>query len=159
MSTDRIAGYKLIETGTLLEFEIKNSKIEPSLDGETSFVHIDIQLGGPEGGEGEDQAEWGAFGFMFVLAVLSFADSRPRGYSEKEFVDKDEFTVADFFEGLRFTRGELHFDADYVRGRCMKTEIIVRRDGMVTLETRGRGESAVRWVERLKGKKTLELVP
>lgn len=115
MSTDSIACYKLIETGTLVEFEVTNTKVDPSPDGETSFVHIAIQLGGPEGGDGADQAEWGGFGFIFVLAVLSFADSRPRGYSEKEFVEKDEFTVADFFEGLRFTRGELHFDADYVR--------------------------------------------
>lgn len=159
MSTDRSVGHKLLETGTLVEFEVKNTNIEPALDGETSFVHIDIQLGGDEGGDGEEQAEWGAFGFMFALAVLSFTDGRPRGYSEKEFIETDEFTVADFFEGLKFTRGALHFDADYVRGRCMKTEIIVRRDGLVTLETRGRGESALRWVERLKGKKALELVP
>ena len=159
MSTDRSAGYKLIETGTLVEFEVKDSKVEPSLDGETSFVHVDIQLGGPEGGAGADQVEWGGFGYMFALAVMSFADARPRGYSGKEYVDEDEFTVTDFFDGLKFIRGELHYDGDYIRGRCMKTEIVVRRDGRVTLETRGRGESALRWVERLKGKKRFQLVP
>jgi len=60
--------------------------------------------------------------------------------------------------GLKFVRGELHLDVDYLRGRCVKTTIRVRRDGTVTLETRGRGESALRWPERLKGKKPVELV-
>lgn len=49
-------------------------------------------------------------------------------------------------------------DADYIRGRCMKTAITVRRDGSVTLETRGRGESAPHWIDRLKGKERLQLV-
>jgi hypothetical protein len=111
-----------------------------------------MQLGGPESGD-EDQVEWVAFGFMFLLGVMSFHDAGPRGYSETEFVDEDEFTVDDFFAGLRFVRGELHLDTDYVRGRCMKTHIIVRRDGWVLVETRGRNDVALRWVERIQGKK------
>jgi hypothetical protein len=55
-------------------------------------------------------------------------------------------------------RGELHLGLDYVRGRCVKTSIDVKRDGKVTLETRARGESALFWVDRLKGKKPLGLV-
>ena len=70
MSNDRTAGYKLVETGTLVEFEVTDSDVEPAPD------------------------------------------------------------------------GEMHFDADYLRGRCVKTEIVVRRDGRITLQTRGRGESA-----------------
>lgn len=146
--TDRIAGNKLLETGVLVEFEVTSSNAEPSPDGESRNVRIEIRLGGGGG----DDVEWGAFGFMFVLSVLSFSDARPRGYSGKEFVEADEFTVADFFEGLTFSRGELHYAADYIRGRCLKTGITVRQDGVVTLETRGRGESALRWMERLKGK-------
>lgn len=156
--SDRAAGFKLIETGTLVEFETINTKVEPSPDGETSFVHVELQLGGPDGGDGEDQARWGAFGIIFTLAVLSFNDARPRGNSEADFVENDDFTVADLFDGLEFVRGELRFEADYVRGRCMKTDIVVRSDGLVTLQTRSRGESALRWVDRLKGKKTLEAV-
>jgi hypothetical protein len=74
------------------------------------------------------------------------------------YLEKDDFTVADLFDGLEFLRGELRFEADYVRGRCMKTDIVVRSDGLVRLQTRARGESALRWIERLKGKKTLEAV-
>jgi len=157
-SDDRRAGYALVETGTLAEFEVTSTHVEPAPDGESFFVRVQMQLGGPEAGDGEDQVEWVAFGFMFVLAVLSFADARPRGYSGEHFVEEDEFHVADFLAGLQFVRGELHLDLDYLRGRCVKTSIRVRRDGTVTLETRGRGQSALRWPELLKGKKRLELV-
>lgn len=159
---DRSAGFALVETGTLAQFEVTSTHVEPSPDGETLCVRIEMQLGEPDEDDGEvngeGEAEWAAFGFMFVLALLSFHDARPRGYSEKEYIEGDEFTVADFFTGLRFVRGELHLHLDYVRGRCVKTTIRVRRDGQVTLETWSRGEAALHWTERLKGKKPLQLV-
>jgi hypothetical protein len=155
---DRSAGFALIETGTLAKFEVTSTQAEPSPDGDTVFVRIEMQLGEPGEDDGEEEVEWAAFGFMFVLSLLSFNDARPRGYSEKEYLEGDEFTVADFFAGLRFVRGELHLGLDYVGGRCVKTAIRVWRSGKVTLETRGRGESALYWLEQLKGKKLLELV-
>jgi hypothetical protein len=169
-SPERLAAYRLIKTGTLVQFEVTDTHIEPSLGDEgNSIVKIELQLGAPEaddddgeddsGGDGEDQAEWGGFGFLFTLATLSFADARPRSYTGPDFVENDEFSVADFFDCLRFVRGELHLDADYIRDRCVKTTIIVRRDGQVTLETRNRGEAATRWIDRLRGKKALAAVP
>lgn len=95
---------------------------------------------------------------MFVLGVLSFAEARPRNVSSVDYHKKDEFTVADFIEGLRFVRGELHFDADYIRGRRIKTRIAVRANGTVRLETTGRGKAVLRWLERLQGKEPLQLV-
>lgn len=59
---------------------------------------------------------------------------------------------------FRFERGELYFSADYVRGRCMKTEVSVRRDGTFTVQTTNRGEAATRWFARLQGKKVLQAV-
>jgi hypothetical protein len=47
---------------------------------------------------------------------------------------------------------------DYVRGRCMKTTIVVRADGTFVLDTVNRGEAATRWVARLQGKKLLQAV-
>lgn len=158
MSTDRAAGFALLETGTLAKFEVTSTNVEPSPDGETVVVRLEMQLGEAGEDDGEDEVEWAAFGFMFVLAVLSFHDARPRGYSERDYVERDELSVADFLAALRFKRGELHLDLDYVRGRCVKTAIRAKRDGSVTLETWGRGESALHWPERLKGKKQLELV-
>jgi len=55
-------------------------------------------------------------------------------------------------------RGELHFDADYIRGRRIKTRIAVCANGAVRLETIGRGKAALRWLERMRGKKLFQLV-
>jgi hypothetical protein len=52
----------------------------------------------------------------------------------------------------------LCFDADYIRGRRVEIRIVVRSNGMVTLETTGRGKAALRWLEQLKGKKVMQLV-
>lgn len=43
------------------------------------------------------------------------------------FEEKDNWAVGDMLRRLRFERGELHFYADYVRGRCMKTTITSAR--------------------------------
>jgi len=59
---------------------------------------------------------------------------------------------------LEYQPGELRFSADYIRGRCMKTDVTVRPDGTATLHTRCRGEAATRWVARLKGKKVMEVL-
>lgn len=149
------AGIELLKTGTLAEFEVVGTKVEPAPDGETKHVRIEMQLRASDDDgdrEPDDEVECFGIGLMFVLAVMSFHDAGPRGYTEKTFVDEDEFTVGDFVTALRFVRGELHLEVDYLRGRCMKTEIVVRRDGWVILETRGRNDVALRWIERLQGK-------
>jgi hypothetical protein len=155
---DREAARKLLETGALVEFEVTQKEIQPTVDGEDAGVRLELQLGGPEGGEGEEQVEWGALGFLYALAVLSFHDARPRGASGMDFAVEDEFGLGEFLQSLRFTHGELQLETDYVRGRCMKTSATVRRDGRVSLCTWNRGEAAVRWVDRLLGKKLLEVV-
>ena len=88
----------------------------------------------------------------------TFAEAKPRNLSALEYEEKDEFGLADFIERLLFVRGELHFDADYIRGRRVKTRIAVRSNGTVTVETIGRGKAALRWLEQLKGKKLMQLV-
>jgi len=90
--------------------------------------------------------------------VLSFAEARPRNVSSLDYHEKDEFTIADFIEGFRFVRGELHFDADYIRGRRIKTRIAVRANGTVRLETIGRGKAVLRWLDRIQGRKLLQSV-
>lgn len=56
------------------------------------------------------------------------------------------------------TRPSLRFSADYVRGRRMKTEVVLQPDGSGTLSTMGRGKAAILWLERLKGKKRWQVV-
>lgn len=114
-------------------------------------VRIDGRIGDPE----DDDVEFAGMGFLYAIGLLSFADARPRGVSDMHFVSTDEWSAADMLRHFRFERGELCFDADYVRGRCVKTQLDVRRDGTFTLQTTNRGEAATRWIGRLHGKKVL----
>jgi hypothetical protein len=154
---DRSAGYQLLETASLVDFRIGEPIIQTCTDGENIFLQVGLMLGNDDE-ESADIAEWASFGLIFALAVLSFADARPRGLSDKDFVDDDEFTIGDLFECLNFVSGELRFSSDYLRGRCMKTDIVMRKDGQLTLSTRNRGQSALRWLDRLQGKKMLTIV-
>jgi hypothetical protein len=152
------AALHLLETGTLVGFRVLHEEVTPGPDEGDFSVRIDVQFHVEEDHDPAELAEWAAFGFVFTLGVLSFADARPRGYSEAEYNADAQFSVADFFRCLRYRRGELHFYADYVRGRRLKTDIVVRPDGVVTLSTFGRGKSALRWLDRLRGKNVLQPV-
>ena len=155
---DRTAGFRLLETGTLVEFDVVETHSELSPDGENLYVRAELVFHAEENDDPADVAEWGSFGFIFALGVLSFADARPRRLSEADYNPEDEFGVSDLLECLSFSRGGLRFAADYMRGRSMKTNITIRPDGKVTLTTWGRGEAALRWLDRLKGKKLLTVL-
>jgi hypothetical protein len=164
-SEAQMIGYELLKTGTLVSFRIVEEEVlsapdeaEFGLRLQLKFIPDDDDEEQDEDEAAEDAAEWGAFGFMFVVGVLSFAEAKPRNASVLEYEEKDEFRLADFIERLRFVRGELRFDADYIRGRRVKTRVVVRSNGTVTLETVGRGKAALRWLEQLKGKKIMQLV-
>ena len=164
-SEARMIGYDLLKTGTLVSFRVdKEEVLDAPTDGAEFGLRLHLKFIPDEEEEAseddvaEDTAEWGAFGFMFALGVLSFAEAKPRNLSELDYEENDEFKLADFIEGLRFVRGELHFDADYIRGRRIKTHIVVRSNGTVVLETIGRGKAALRWLDQLKGKKLMRLV-
>ena len=135
MNSDRTAGHELLKTGTLVDFDVVNTKTELTPDKENVYVRVDLVFQADDDQESSDVVEWVAFGFLFCLAVLSFADARPRGTSDIDYSTKDELTLADFMEGLSFGAGGLHFGADYIRGRLLKTDITVRSDGTVTLTT------------------------
>ena len=84
-----------------------------------------------------------------MLALISFKDALPAGYSKTEFQFEDEFKVADLVAGLRYWNGRLHFYADYVRGRLMKTTVDIDREGNVVIQTVNRDKLAGRWMEML----------
>ena len=75
-----------------------------------------------------------------------------------DYQEDDQITMLDFLESFSFVRGELHFHGDYIRGRRLKTSITVKADGAVILETVGRGKAALRWLDRMKGKKMISLI-
>ena len=99
-----------------------------------------------------------AFGLIYSIGALSFRDARPRGASGMHYQETDHWTAADMIRHLCFERGELHFYADYVRGRMMKTTVEVNREGRVLVETMNRGEAATRWVATLQGKRIVSIV-
>jgi len=160
-----IIGGELLKTGMLVSFRVVEEEVLAAPDDAEFGLRLLLKFV-PEEGENEqdeddvaeDTAEWGAFGFMFVLGLLSFGEAKPRNSSTVDYQEQDEFRLTDFIERLRFVRGELHFDADYIRGRRIKTRIAVGANGTVRLETTGRGKAALRWLERLQGKKLLQLV-
>ena len=157
--TRQLAEHSLLKTGTLVLFRVVDKQTELSPDQENVFVRVDLIFeGDDEETDPAEVVEWGAFGFLFTLAALSFHDARPRGTSELEFQSRDEFTVADFFECPTFSEGVLRLHTDYVRGRRMKTDVTIRPDGNVMLTTWGRGQRALRWLDTLRGKKTMTVV-
>lgn len=144
---------ELIRNAVTTEVKVTKTEQRPT-PAEDTWLKIDGRLGE----EDDNDVEWGALGFIFAVSAFSFADARPRGVSDMHFKDDDQWSVADALRHLRFVRGELHFSADYVRGRCMKTDLEVRGDGTFTLTTTNRGEAATRWLGRLQGKKPLAAV-
>jgi hypothetical protein len=140
---NRAAGQELLRQATLTDYEVVKI-IEGDLAPEGS-MHIGLRID-------EDDVEIFAFGIIFTIGVLSFHDARPAGASEIDFEAEDEWTVGDMVQHLSFECGRLHFYADYVRGRLMKTTVNVHRDGRVNIQTINRGGSARRWLDMLRGK-------
>lgn len=147
----RQAGFRLLEQAVATEFEILRSEVFAGPDGGEFGLRIELKfVRDPDDAFPGDDS--GALGFLFAIAVLSFADARPRGTSDRDYLEQDEFGVGDFLQCLSHTvGGHLRFDADYVRGRRMKTHIDVPPEGPVVIDTQGRGKSAEHWLARLRG--------
>jgi hypothetical protein len=147
---ERSIGYELLADVVGLEIEVLSTQTRPTSDDDLA-VEIECKID-----------RWAvaphAFGILFALGVLSFHEARPAGASVIDYQEKDDFTVADLLRCLRFENGELRFEADYVRGRRMKTDAVIRRDGRISIKTRGRDLAPERWVFTLQGKRRLRLV-
>lgn len=151
MSEEPRVEYRLMESATLLEFDVVETRIEPTAGNEDYAVTIVMRTD-------DEIFDTCAMGFMFALGVLSFHDARPRGVSGQWFEDEDEFRLADMMGLLEYRNGVLYLYVDYLRGRCLKTTVEIHPDGRMVLSTVNRGQAATRWVDRLKGKKTLQAV-
>jgi hypothetical protein len=157
---DRQAAHELLRTAATVPFTVTAHQVIPGTDEGEFALRLELSFSDEDSPEEDraDVAEWGALGFLFAVGALSFADARPRGFSDAEFDPNDEFRLADFVAALSFRQGELQLDTDYVRGRRMKTRAIVRPQGTATIETRGRGKAALNWMSRLKGDKPVRAV-
>lgn len=99
---DRASGRHLLEQGTLIDFKVIEEEVIPRSDEGKFGVRIRLHLGLEED---DNDVEWGGLGFMFVLAMLSFEDARPRGMSGAEYQEKDELAVVDFLTGPTYKKG------------------------------------------------------
>jgi len=145
--------HELLKDAVAARIHVDDTTIQPTTDDDSHVV-----IKGHLGEEEEEDVEWAAIPFIFTVMVLSFADARPRGLSEADFVADDQWEPDDMLRHLRFERGALHSYVDYERGRMVKTRIDVRADGTFTLETVNRGQAATRWITRLQGKEVIGLV-
>jgi hypothetical protein len=144
---------ELLRDAVTAEIKVTKTNANPT-PGDDWHVVIEARVGDEE----ETDVEWAAFGLIFALGLLSFADARPRGMSENDYREDDEWSIADMLRHLRFEQGELHFHADYVRGRMLKTTVVMRGDGTLRVETVNREQVATRWISTLQGKKTLSVM-
>jgi hypothetical protein len=103
----------------------------------------------------EGDVEISAFGIMYSVGLLSFLQARPAGISAIDYQEEDAWYPEDFHRHVSFRQGKLHFYADYVRGRLMKTTIEISKDGSIVIETINRGDQATQWAEFLLGKRTI----
>lgn len=143
---------ELLKTAFAVGLRVEH--VERQGEGDETFVRVRGLLGpAPEDPEDDtNDAEWGALPFLFAIGVLSFLNCRPAGASVKDYRHGDAWHAGDLARRLRFVRGELRLDTDYVRGRRMKTRATVRADGSFVVETIGRGDDVLAWLERLRGK-------
>ncbi len=143
--------HSLLKDATLLDFEVLETNIQPTVGNDDFHVVITLKTE-------DDLLDKCAVGFMFTLAMLSFHDARPRGVSGQWFEDDDQLSIGDLLKDFQYRAGVLHYYGDYLRGRCLKTSIEVHPNGKLKLETVNRGQAATRWIERLQGKKLLKAV-
>ena len=141
--------YQLLKDVTALDLKVLDTQIETFMDN----THVKIILE-----DDPDVLSSCAWGLVYAIGVLSFADARPRGISEIDFQERDDWFVSDMLAHLRFEQGRLHSYADYVRGRMLKTGVDIDKDGKIVVQTTNRGEAATRWIAKLQGKKLMSLV-
>ncbi|GFO59228.1 hypothetical protein GMST_15530 [Geomonas silvestris] len=154
MDQNKLTGIHLLESTIGIEFEVlANEYQELPLDNGTvnSSHKIVFQIT-------EEEPDISSVGVLFALALMSFTYAAPRGYSFNDFIPDEEYNLGYFLEGLHFERGVLSHEADYVSGRCVKTDITFEPGGKVTISIRNRGRGADRWVIHLQGRKHVQAV-
>ena len=128
------------------EYKLVNSRLNHMIDIPSQEITIQID---------EDDVETSAFGIMYSISLLSFLQGRPAGVSVVDYQEQDVWSAEDFHRHLSFRLGKLRFDADYVRGRLIKTVVEISKDGTLLIKTRNRADLATQWLEYLLGKRSM----
>jgi len=142
-------GFRQLEQTIGISIEIVSNEFrEMPISGDinNSYQEIVFQLN-------EEEPDLYALGVLFSLSLMSFTYAAPRGSSYIEFIQDEDWRIEYFLDGLRYENQNLCFKSDYVSGRLMKTDIIFKSGGHVTIRTRNRGKGAERWLLHLQGKR------
>ena len=75
--------HELIKTAVAAEISVTCTEVSPTSTGDR-FVRIEGRLGDDE----ESHVEWAAFGFLYVIGLMSFESARPRGNSDIDFQER-----------------------------------------------------------------------
>lgn len=148
MNDDVEAVCELAQSAVLARFRILRSEGEE---------HVDRSWQRVTGHVHREDVPWASIPIIYAVSALSFGDARPRGVSGVDYVEKDEWRIADMVLRLHLEPSGLVLDADYVRGRMMKTRVTIGPNGKLVVETRNRHEMATRWLQTLKGKRHIRL--
>jgi hypothetical protein len=111
MSPEEPIEHELLRHAVIAKVTVTKTDVSPTATGDR-YVRIEGRLGDDE----ESHVEWAAVGFIYALGVLSFAAARPRGVSGMHFEEHDQWSAADLLRHLRYERGRLVCETDYVRG-------------------------------------------
>ena len=88
---------------------------------------------------------------MFLITTLAFLEA-----AVGEVIDG--WTPADFLSHLRFEHSCLVVRLEVIRERAVFTEVSLSPKGELSIETRGRGQSATRWLAYVEGRTHLHRV-
>ncbi len=151
--------YEWLTTVAEVEVETRDVRIKPTTTGDKHVV-IEGFIAHDDTHEIADRVEQAGLPLLFTLAALSFGDAAPTGDSaEHGYREDDKLMADDLLRHLRYRSGELHVYIDYLRGRMVKTRIVVRPAGTFTVETVNRGEAAKHWLDLLQGRPPPPTVP
>jgi hypothetical protein len=141
--------FELLKSAAALELEVTD--VKSSEEGDYAWMRVAGRIT-------EGDVDWGALPLMFTLGAMSFDEAEPQGSSEIDYREEDQWSVEDLVRYLRYERGSLELDTDYVKGRMMKTRVTVGPDGSFAIEARGRGDGPQRWIGRLRGERQAPLL-
>lgn len=112
MSDDLEAVRDLARSATLARFRIL--RIDGAERPDRSWQSVTCHLH-------REDVPWAAIPVVHVIGALSFGDARPRGASDIDYREDDEWTLADLVQRLRFEPRGLALDTDYVRRLCKRS--------------------------------------
>ena len=117
MHQDKPLIQEYISQAITTEYRLLDSCLNQFSDIPSQEIKIQIE---------EEEVETSAFGILDSISLLSFLQGRPAGASLIDYREQDVWSVEDFHRHLSFMHGKLRFEADYVRGRLIKTIVEIR---------------------------------